>query len=124
METGEERLNRMLEFGVTTVEGKSGYGMDRETELKMLRAMKNLNEKHPVDIVSTFLGPHSVLPEWKGKEKEFLDEQLNHVMPIKRGRSCRICGYLYREKCIFCRRFRVLYDKSKRNGIQAENSCR
>ena len=42
METGEERLNRMLEFGVTTVEGKSGYGMDCETELKMLRAMKNI----------------------------------------------------------------------------------
>ena len=81
MEAGKERLNRMLEFGVTTVEGKSGYGMDCDTELKMLRAMKKLNETHPVDIVSTFLGPHSVLPEWKGKEREFLDEQLNHVMP-------------------------------------------
>ena len=52
MEAGKERLNRMLEFGVTTVEGKSGYGMDCETELKMLRAMKKLNETHPVDIVS------------------------------------------------------------------------
>lgn len=41
IEAGEERLNRMLEFGVTTVEGKSGYGMDCETELKQLRVMKN-----------------------------------------------------------------------------------
>ena len=58
MEAGEERLNRMLEFGVTTVEGKSGYGMDCDTELKQLRVMKKLDEKHPVDIVRTFLGPH------------------------------------------------------------------
>ena len=44
IEAGEERLNRMLEFGVTTVEGKSGYGMDCETELKQLRVMKKLDE--------------------------------------------------------------------------------
>ena len=81
MEAGEERLNRMLEFGVTTVEGKSGYGMDCDTELKQLRVMKKLDEKHPVDIVRTFLGPHSVLPEWKGKEREFIEEQLRVVMP-------------------------------------------
>ena len=101
METGEERLNRMLEFGVTTVEGKSGYGMDRETELKMLCAMKNLNEKHPVDIVSTFLGPHSVLPEWKGKEKEFLDEQLNHVMPIVKEEGLAEFADIFTEKNVF-----------------------
>ena len=67
------RMNRMLEFGVTTVEGKSGYGMDRNTELKQLRAMKELDASHPVDIVTTFLGPHSVLPQYKGKEREFID---------------------------------------------------
>ena len=54
IEAGEERLNRMLEFGVTTVEGKSGYGMDCDTELKQLRVMKKLDETHPVDIVRTF----------------------------------------------------------------------
>ena len=80
-EAGRERLNRMLEFGVTTVEGKSGYGMDCDTELKQLRAMKELDEEHPVDIVRTFLGPHSVLPQWKGREREFLDEMLCNVMP-------------------------------------------
>lgn len=78
---GRERLNRMLEFGVTTVEGKSGYGMDRDTELKQLRAMKRLNESHPVDVVSTFLGPHSVLPQYKGREREFIDMLLEEVMP-------------------------------------------
>ena len=62
VEVGRDRLDRMLEFGVTTVEGKSGYGLDKETELKQLRAMKELNSTHCVDVVSTFMGPHSVLP--------------------------------------------------------------
>ena len=78
---GKERLDTMLRFGVTTVEGKSGYGMDKDTELRMLRAMKILDESHPVDVVRTFLGPHSVLPEWKGKEREFLKYMLTEVMP-------------------------------------------
>ena len=101
MEAGKERLNRMLEFGVTTVEGKSGYGMDCETELKMLRAMKKLNETHPVDIVSTFLGPHSVLPQWKGKEREFLDEQLNHVMPKVKEENLAEFADIFTEKNVF-----------------------
>lgn len=81
VEVGKERLDQMLEFGVTTVEGKSGYGLDKESELRQLRAMKELDKVHPVDIVTTFLGPHSVLPEYKGREREFLDEMLNDVMP-------------------------------------------
>ena len=101
MEAGKERLNRMLEFGVTTVEGKSGYGMDCDTELKMLRAMKKLNETHPVDIVSTFLGPHSVLPQWKGKEREFLDEQLEHVMPKVKEEDLAEFADIFTEKNVF-----------------------
>ena len=78
---GQDRLERMLEFGVTTVEGKSGYGLDKETEIKQLRAMKALAKTQPIDIVTTFLGPHSVLPEYKGREREFIDMMLNDVMP-------------------------------------------
>ena len=86
---GKERLDTMLRFGVTTVEGKSGYGMDKDTELRMLRAMKILDETHPVDVVRTFLGPHSVLPEWKGKEREFLRYMLTEVMPEVKKRILR-----------------------------------
>lgn len=101
MEAGEERLNRMLEFGVTTVEGKSGYGMDCDTELKQLRVMKKLDEKHPVDIVRTFLGPHSVLPEWKGKEREFLEEQLRVVMPKVKEEDLAEFADIFTEKNVF-----------------------
>lgn len=101
VEAGRERLNRMLEFGVTTVEGKSGYGMDCETELKQLRAMKKLDEIHPVDVVRTFLGPHSVLPQWKGKEREFIEKQLTEVMPKVREEDLAEFADIFTEKNVF-----------------------
>lgn len=100
-EAGRERLNRMLEFGVTTVEGKSGYGMDDDTEIKQLRAMKALDASHPVDIVTTFLGPHSVLPEYKGKERAFIDKMLTEVMPIVRAENLADFADIFCEKNVF-----------------------
>lgn len=98
---GMDRLNRMAEFGVTTVEGKSGYGMDCETELKQLRVMKELDRRHPLDVVSTFLGPHSVLPEYKGREREFLDRMLNTVMPVVRRENLAEFADIFCEKNVF-----------------------
>lgn len=59
------RLDRMLRQGTTTVEVKSGYGLDTESELKMLAAIDLLNETHPVEIVPTFMGAHAVPPGYK-----------------------------------------------------------
>ena len=67
-------LNRMLMHGITTVEAKSGYGLDRETEMKQLEVVKALKEEHPVDLVSTFLGAHAIPPEYKNDPQLFLDE--------------------------------------------------
>ena len=101
VEIGKERMNRMLEFGVTTVEGKSGYGMDCDTEIKQLRAMKKLDEIHPVDVVTTFLGPHSVLPQYKGKEREFTDMLLTDVMPIVKEENLAEFADIFCEKNVF-----------------------
>ncbi len=76
------RLDSFLKHGVTTVEGKSGYGMNLETELKQLRVMKNLKDKHAVDIVPTFMGAHSVPVEYKGREDEFVDHIINDMLPV------------------------------------------
>ena len=101
VEIGKERMNRMLEFGVTTVEGKSGYGMDCDTEIKQLRAMKELDKIHPVDVVTTFLGPHSVLPQYKGKEREFIDMLLTDVMPIVKEENLAEFADIFCEKNVF-----------------------
>ncbi|MTW87173.1 imidazolonepropionase [Virgibacillus dakarensis] len=65
-------LDRMAMHGITTVEAKSGYGLDAETELKQLKVVKAAMEKHPLDIVSTFLGAHAIPPEYKDDPESFL----------------------------------------------------
>ncbi|MBW2435060.1 MAG: amidohydrolase family protein, partial [Deltaproteobacteria bacterium] len=60
LKAGIKRLNSMLSFGVTTVEGKSGYGLNCETEIKQLDVMARLDQVHYLDVVPTFLGAHAV----------------------------------------------------------------
>ena len=59
-------LDEMMGLGVTTCEGKSGYGLDFDTEVKMLEVLKKLNADHPMDIVATFMGAHAIPEEYKG----------------------------------------------------------
>ncbi len=72
----------MLSFGVTTAEGKSGYGLNKETEIKQLEVMKEINEKHPVDVISTFMEAHAVPEEYKGKEDEMIENIIKHSLPV------------------------------------------
>ncbi|MFD1737269.1 imidazolonepropionase [Bacillus salitolerans] len=76
-------LNRMLSFGVTTIEAKSGYGLDKETELKQLRVAKRLGNTHPIDIASTFLGAHAIPTEYKDRSDDFLKEMIVLLEEIK-----------------------------------------
>ncbi|WP_050616475.1 imidazolonepropionase [Bacillus testis] len=71
-EKAAKHLRRMMSHGTTTVESKSGYGLDRETELKQLLVAKRLSEHFPLRMVSTFLGPHALPPAFSGKEDDFI----------------------------------------------------
>jgi imidazolonepropionase len=79
----ESFLKQMTAMGVTTVEGKSGYGLDRDTELTQLRVMRGLNndEHRRVEIVSTFLGAHAVPEEYSGRTDEYVDFIIREVLP-------------------------------------------
>ncbi|KZE68755.1 imidazolonepropionase [Fictibacillus phosphorivorans] len=83
-EKGLFHLNRCLTYGVTTMEAKSGYGLDKETELKQLRVAKKLNETHPIDLVSTFLGAHAIPENYKGRPDAFLEEMLSMLGVISK----------------------------------------
>ncbi|TQR14101.1 imidazolonepropionase [Psychrobacillus soli] len=76
------RLDSFLAHGVTTIEGKSGYGLDLETELKQLRIMKRLQKEHPMDIVPTFMGAHAVPTEFKGREEEYVNLIIYEMLPV------------------------------------------
>lgn len=75
------RLDRFLQHGVTTVEAKSGYGLSLEHELKQLRVAKRLDDDHPVDIVSTFMGAHAVPEAYKDDPDRFVDIVIHEMIP-------------------------------------------
>ena len=74
-------LKKMLAMGVTTVEAKSGYGQDHDTEIKQMEVVRDLIEKQPIELVSTFLGAHAVPPEFKDRGDDFIEFLLKEVMP-------------------------------------------
>jgi imidazolonepropionase len=94
-----KRLDKMLGMGVTTVEGKSGYGLDIETELKQLRVMKELKQEHTVDIVSTYLGAHAVPHDYT--EREYVDFMIREVLPQIRDGNLAECCDIFCEKDVF-----------------------
>ena len=68
------RVDAMIDEGVTVIEVKSGYGLDRATELKMLRVARQIAQARPIEIRTSFLGAHAVPPEFKGKPDAYIDE--------------------------------------------------
>lgn len=86
-EAGLHRLERMLDLGITTVEGKTGYGEDTETEDKMLRVMERLDHDHPIDIAKTYMGAHSVPPAYKGRVNDYIDYLIEEGLPMAQGRA-------------------------------------
>lgn len=81
IEAARSRLSDFLSDGVTTIEIKSGYGLNTETEMKMLRAARRLGEELPVGIVTTYLGAHAVPPEFNGDTTGYLDQICDQTLP-------------------------------------------
>ncbi len=86
-----KRLDTMLLHGTTTVEAKSGYGLDAATEIRMLQVAKMLNHQHPMDIVSTFMGAHAVPVEFHSKRDEFITGMANLIPEIKQKGLAEFC---------------------------------
>ncbi|WP_299009883.1 imidazolonepropionase [uncultured Shewanella sp.] len=80
-ELGRQRLNTLAKEGVTTVEIKSGYGLDTETELKLLRVARDLGQYHHIDVKTTFLGAHAIPPEYKDKTDDYIELVINDMLP-------------------------------------------
>lgn len=81
VEETSKRLDIMLEHGTTTVESKSGYGLDLLNEEKLLKVNKELNKNHPIDVVSTFMGAHALPKEYKNNREGFIDNIINEMIP-------------------------------------------
>ncbi len=75
------RIDEMIRYGTGAVEIKSGYGLNTEDELKMLRVIRKLKEITPLTIRATFLGAHAIPMEYRGKQSEFVDLVINEMIP-------------------------------------------
>lgn len=93
-------LRVMLQHGTTTVEAKSGYGLDLETELKCLKVAKKLNELQPIQIISTYMGAHATPPEF-GDTDEYLDFVIERVLPEIKAQGIAEFVDAFCEKGIF-----------------------
>lgn len=82
LDVTRKRARAMLRNGVTTIEIKSGYGLDTDTELKMLRVARQLPTVEPVEVKTTFLGAHAVPPEFKDNSDGYIDLICNEMLPL------------------------------------------
>jgi len=97
---GKKRLKQYLEYGVTTIEGKSGYGLDIDTELKQLSVMDKLNNAQPVEIIQTYMGAHATPKEFDSADR-YIDFIIEKVLPqIKEKTKAEFCD-VFCEKNVF-----------------------
>ena len=118
VQLGIKRLDSMLSFGVTTVEGKSGYGLDCETEIKQLEVMAHLDKIHYIDIAPTFLGAHAVPEAYKGKEDAFIEFIISDVLPqIVERELAEFCDIFCEQNVFSIAQSRRLLTSAKNLGL-------
>lgn len=95
------RLRSMIAHGSTTIEAKSGYGLDKHTEMRMLEVVKKLGADYSVHLVPTFLGAHAVPPEHHSRPDDYIDFVVTDVMPeVSRRKLAEFCD-VFCEKGVF-----------------------
>ncbi|TQR33277.1 imidazolonepropionase [Brevibacillus brevis] len=114
----KQRLDQFLLHGVTTVEAKSGYGLTLEDELKQLEVAKQLNEAHPIDIVSTFMGAHAVPREYKENPDAFVDVVIEEMIPEVARRKLAVFNDVFCERGVFTpEQSRRILEAGVRHGL-------
>jgi imidazolonepropionase len=108
IENGKRILDRMLRYGTTTIETKTGYGLSVEDEIKSLKAIQTLKSTHSMDIISTFMGAHAIPPEFKGKPEEYVELIITQMLPqVSKQNLADFCD-------VFCEQGIFSVDQSER----------
>lgn len=112
-------LDYMLDHGVTTVEAKSGYGLDWETEKRQLEVVQKLHEDHPIDLVSTFMAAHAIPEEYKGNNQAYLDLIIESMLPqVKEENLAEFCDIFCEQGVFTAEEARSLLTKAKDMGFK------
>lgn len=113
------RLDDFIDYGTTTIEAKSGYGLTTEDEIKSLEIIKELNEEHPLTMVPTFLGAHSLPAEYKNDRGEFLRIIIEEMLPkVVENNLAKYCD-IFCEKGVFnVEESRLVLTRAKELGLK------
>jgi len=118
---GEKRLNRMLSKGITTVEAKSGYGLTVHDELKILEVMKALDKSHPIDIVPTFLGAHSIPKEYRNNREQYIELILKEMIPkVAEKGLAEFCDVFCEKEAFSKEESKKILETGKYYGLKAK----
>lgn len=96
-----QRLDSMLLHGTTTVEAKSGYGLNLKDEIKQLETLKDVNTLHPIDIIPTFLGAHEVPKEYKTRKKDYINLLTHSILPEVKKKNLAVFFDVFCEEGVY-----------------------
>jgi imidazolonepropionase len=100
-ENSRKYLDLFIQYGTTTIEAKSGYGLTTEDEIKQLEVIQMLTENHPIDLVPTFLGAHEIPDEYRDNKSGYVDLVINEMIPRVAERNLAVFSDIFCEKDVF-----------------------
>lgn len=116
---GKRRLDTIMAFGITTCEVKSGYGLETEAEIKVLKVIKQLDKDHQVDLVPTFLGAHEIPQEYRNKREKYIDIVKNEMIPrVAEDKLAEYCDIFCEEGVYTVDESRDILNKAKQHGLK------
>jgi imidazolonepropionase len=111
-------LEGMLALGITTVECKSGYGLDEANELKQLEVYRRLNMAQPVDLVSTFLGAHVIPPEYRDRREAYIQLLVDVMIPrVAKNRLAKFCDAFVESGAYSASEARRIFSAARKHGL-------
>lgn len=115
----KKALDDMILLGTTTVEAKSGYGLDLDTEIKQLKVSNHLNLHHPMTVVSTFMGAHAIAPEYKQDKKAYIELIVKEMLPkIKELQLAEFCDIFCEDGIFEVEDSRYILEEAKKLGFE------
>jgi imidazolonepropionase len=119
IEAALPRLAAMMASGTTTAEIKSGYGLDTPSELKMLRAIRALGERQPVEVVPTFMGAHEIPVDFRGRREAYVRMVIEDMLPaVAREQLAEWCDVFCETGVFTTEDARAIFDAASRLGIK------
>jgi len=118
VEVVTNRMDRFLKLGTTTIETKSGYGLDVDSELKSLEVLDIVNKNHPIDIISTFLGAHAFPPEFADNHDGYVNLLCDEVIPaVAKQGIAKYCDVFCENGYFDVEQSRIILETAKKYGM-------